>query len=144
MDTQHFKVYLFQTVEYMIRHMNPVVQIIVDTLVKNLEPLFVTKTVGQLMFEGYEDELLNITATLNVSEFHVPFDKFGWFYPVCIKQYVRILVFWVMTSGSLVGVYQHFRGPCCLHLQNILLPPTRLHGVIAQKTRISIFTTLKT
>lgn len=69
------------TVEYMIRHMNPVVQIIVDTLVKNLEPLFVTKTVGQLMFEGYEDELLNITAALNVSEFHVPFDKFGWYYP---------------------------------------------------------------
>ncbi|XP_023716223.1 protein croquemort isoform X2 [Cryptotermes secundus] len=69
------------TVEYMIRHFNPVVQIIVDTLVKNLEPLFVTKTVGQLMFEGYEDELLNITAALNVSEFQVPMDKFGWFYP---------------------------------------------------------------
>jgi hypothetical protein len=69
--------------------MNPVVQIIVDTLVKNLEPLFVTKTVGQLMFEGYEDELLNITSALNVSEFHVPFDKFGWFYPVRIKRCVR-------------------------------------------------------
>lgn len=69
------------TVEYMIRHMNPMVQIIVDALVKSMEPLFVTKTVGQLMFEGYEDELLNITASLNVSDFKVPFDKFGWFYP---------------------------------------------------------------
>jgi hypothetical protein len=96
--------------------MNPVVQIIVDTLVKNVEPLFVTKTVGQLMFEGYEDELLNITAALNVSEFHVPFDKFGWYYPVCMKLCERI-VFWVMTSCSLV--YQHFRGPCCLHPQDV-------------------------
>jgi len=69
------------TVEYMIRHMNPMVQIIVDALVKSVEPMFVTKTVGQLMFEGYEDELLNITARLNVSDFQVPFDKFGWFYP---------------------------------------------------------------
>jgi hypothetical protein len=42
------------------------------------------------MFEGYEDELLNITSTLNVSDFNVPFDKFGWFYPVCIKQCVDV------------------------------------------------------
>jgi hypothetical protein len=124
--------------------MNPVIQIIVDTLVKNLEPLFVTKTVSQLMFEGYEDELLNITAALNVSEFRVPLDKFGWYYPVCMKHCVRILVLWVMAPFSLMGVHQHFRGPCHLHLQDILLPPTRLHGVITQKTRIHIFTTLKT
>ncbi|KAJ9585302.1 hypothetical protein L9F63_002887 [Diploptera punctata] len=69
------------TVEHMIRHMNPLVQIIVDTLVKDLEPLFVTKKVRELMFEGYEDELLNITTKLNVSQFKVPFDKFGFFYP---------------------------------------------------------------
>lgn len=69
------------TVEYMIRHMNPMVQIIVDALVKSVEPMFVTKTVGQLMFEGYEDELLNITTRLNVSDFQVPLDKFGYFYP---------------------------------------------------------------
>jgi hypothetical protein len=65
------------------------VQIVVDALVKSLEPMFVTKTVGQLMFEGYEDELLNITARLNISDFQVPFDKFGWFYPVCIKYGVK-------------------------------------------------------
>jgi hypothetical protein len=85
-----FQMYLWQTVEYMIRHMNPVIQIIVDTLVKNTEPLFVTKTVSQLMFEGYEDELLNITSMLNVSDFKVPFDKFGWYYPVCIKHCVNV------------------------------------------------------
>jgi len=43
--------------------------------------MFVTKTVGQLMFEGYEDELLNITSKMNISDFQVPFDKFGWYYP---------------------------------------------------------------
>lgn len=69
------------TVEYMIRNMNPMVQLIVDRLVENVETLFVTKTVGQLLYEGYEDDLLNLTATLNVSDFQVPFDKFGWFYP---------------------------------------------------------------
>jgi len=65
--------------------MNPMVQLIVDALVKSVEPMFVTKTVSQLMFEGYEDELLNITTRMNVSDFQVPFDKFGWFYPVCKK-----------------------------------------------------------
>jgi hypothetical protein len=69
--------------------MNPMVQIIVDALVKSVEPMFVTKTVGQLMFEGYEDELLNLTARMNVSDFKVPFDKFGWFYPVCRKYCVK-------------------------------------------------------
>lgn len=73
----------------MIRHMNPVVQIIVDTLVRSMEPMFVTKTVSQLMFEGYEDELLNITAKLNISDFQVPMDKFGWFYPVCKNYCVK-------------------------------------------------------
>lgn len=90
--------FLWQTVEYMIRHMNPVVQIIVDTLVKNIEPMFVTKTVSQLMFEGYEDELLNITATLNVSDFKVPFDKFGWFYPVCTKHCVNVKYHKIITK----------------------------------------------
>jgi hypothetical protein len=30
---------------------------------------------------------------------------------------IQVVVFWVMTlSGDVVG-YQHFIGPCCLHLQ---------------------------
>ena len=74
----------------MVRHMNPIVQIIVDTLVNDLEPLYVTKTVGELLFEGYEDELLNITAKLNVSQFSVPFDKFGYFYPVSTLLFIII------------------------------------------------------
>jgi hypothetical protein len=32
------------------------------------------------------------------------------------KMYIKITVFWVVAPCSLVGVYQRFRGPCCLHL----------------------------
>jgi hypothetical protein len=28
---------------------------------------------------------------------------------------MKIAVFWVVAPCSLVDVYQHFRGPCCLH-----------------------------
>jgi hypothetical protein len=30
---------------------------------------------------------------------------------------MEIAVFWVVAPCSLVEVYQHFRGPCCLHHQ---------------------------
>jgi len=30
---------------------------------------------------------------------------------------IRVKVFWVLISCSVVVGYQHFRGPCCLHLQ---------------------------
>jgi len=29
----------------------------------------------------------------------------------------QVKVFWVVTPYSIVVGYQHFRGPCCLHLQ---------------------------
>jgi hypothetical protein len=28
---------------------------------------------------------------------------------------LKMAVFWVIAPSSLVEVYQHFRGPCCLH-----------------------------
>jgi hypothetical protein len=30
----------------------------------------------------------------------------------------KMAVFWVVAPCSLVEVYQHFRGPCCLHHQD--------------------------
>jgi hypothetical protein len=41
-------------------------------------------------------------------------------FPVPIKtnfERRKIAVFWVVAPGSLVEVYQRFRGPCCLHHQ---------------------------
>jgi len=30
---------------------------------------------------------------------------------------IQVAVFWVVTMCSVVLEYQHFKGPCCLHLQ---------------------------
>jgi hypothetical protein len=42
-------------------------------------------------------------------------------------------VFWVATACSLVEVYRHFRGACCLHHKS----DDRLRGATTQKTAIS-------
>jgi hypothetical protein len=36
---------------------------------------------------------------------------------------MKMAVFWVVAPYSLVEVYQHFRGPCCLHHQGNLSSP---------------------
>lgn len=41
--------------------------------------LTVTKTVGELLFDGYDDPILKTLKTLNLPQFKVPFHKFGWF-----------------------------------------------------------------
>jgi hypothetical protein len=47
---------------------------------------------------------------------------------------IQVEVFWVVTPCSVVVGYQHFGGPCCLHLQEERWhPTTTLHGVIPQK-----------
>lgn len=38
-----------------------------------------TKTVGQLLFDGYDDPILRTLKTLKLPQFKVPFSKFGWF-----------------------------------------------------------------
>ena len=43
------------------------------------------KTVGELMFDGYEDPVMQMGAmTEEESESNVPMDKFGWFYKVAV------------------------------------------------------------
>lgn len=41
--------------------------------------LFRTKTVRELLFDGYDDPLLDFLKKLNSSSVKIPFDKFGWF-----------------------------------------------------------------
>lgn len=50
----------------------------------NRDPLDVTKSVGELLFDGYEDRLINLGRKLPIlSVVSIPdFDKFGWFYKV--------------------------------------------------------------
>ncbi len=40
---------------------------------------FVTKTVGELLFDGYKDPLLDLAQRLPAGTFP-PLDKFGWYY----------------------------------------------------------------
>ena len=43
--------------------------------------LFVNRTVGQLLFEGYEDELLALAEMMGEKS-RTPLDRFGYFYKV--------------------------------------------------------------
>jgi hypothetical protein len=40
---------------------------------------------------------------------------------VLLVARMKMAVFWVVAPCSLVEVYQHFRGPCCLHHQGALM-----------------------
>ena len=55
----------------------------VSDMLDSLETeIFIRKTVGQLLFEGYEDTLLEIGSALGQVEGGVELDKFGLFYKV--------------------------------------------------------------
>jgi hypothetical protein len=42
-------------------------------------------------------------------------------FEVLMVASMKMTVFWVVVQCSLVEVYQHFRGTCCLHHQGINL-----------------------
>ena len=44
--------------------------------------IFVRKTVGELLFEGYEDKIMVIGSALGQGKADVVLDKFGFFYKV--------------------------------------------------------------
>ena len=44
--------------------------------------LFLNRTVGELLFDGYDDPILEIGASFD-EEKTMPIDKFAWFYKVC-------------------------------------------------------------
>lgn len=54
------------------------------------ENLTVTKTVRELLFDGYEDRMLQWATKMNKSL--VPFDKFGWFYEVILKNCKKLWI----------------------------------------------------
>lgn len=47
------------------------------------EKLTLTKSVNELLFEGYDDILLQIARKMNATS--IPYSKFGWFYAVSIN-----------------------------------------------------------
>ena len=55
----------------------------VSDMLSTLEAeIFVRKTAGELLFEGYEDKIMDIGAALGEGIGDVVLDKFGWFYKV--------------------------------------------------------------
>lgn len=74
-------------VKYVPKKWYPVANIILKVEEKKV---FVTKTVRELLFDGYADELLNLTKKLErILKIKIPFDKFGWFYNVSIDLFVQ-------------------------------------------------------
>lgn len=43
------------------------------------EKLAVTHSVRSLIFDGYDDKILDLLKRLNLKQFDIPFEKFGWF-----------------------------------------------------------------
>ncbi|GAB0094338.1 Protein croquemort [Sergentomyia squamirostris] len=68
------------TIAYTLRHQNVVEKMIVDFLFKEKGArMTVTKSVRELLFDGYDDPVLNFVRKLNISSFVIPFTKVGWF-----------------------------------------------------------------
>lgn len=46
--------------------------------------IYVTKSANELLFDGYEDDLIDIAREMTFTDetVTVPYDKFGWFYTV--------------------------------------------------------------
>lgn len=69
------------TVNFLAAKASPFVRMSIDLGLKLIkEPLFVTKPVGQILFDGYQDPLLTATAKLPDIIMPTKMDKFGFFY----------------------------------------------------------------
>lgn len=68
------------TVAYTMRNMNTVFKMVVNLMLNEKGgSLFVTKSVRELIFDGYDDELLKFLKGFNITGFNIPFERFGWF-----------------------------------------------------------------
>lgn len=50
------------------------------------QQVFVVKEARELLFDGYQDDLIDMARYLSKVSFRsssIPYDRFGWFYKVC-------------------------------------------------------------
>lgn len=82
----HSHQYIFppqQTIANKVKNFKLIVKRMVSVLLKVEESFAVKKSVRELLFDGYEDPILNIASELKkITNISIPFDKFGWFYAV--------------------------------------------------------------
>ncbi|KAI5744521.1 hypothetical protein M8J76_003017 [Diaphorina citri] len=65
------------------------------------QKLHETKTVGEFLFDGYENKLLNMAKKMPMLK--IPYDKFGWFYTVYQWQYTNTTSFYEGTCAMVNG-----------------------------------------
>jgi scavenger receptor class B, member 1 len=52
---------------------------LIDFMLESRGSLMNTKTVRELLFDGYQDPILDLVKALNATDFPaIPFDNFGW------------------------------------------------------------------
>ncbi|XP_066601238.1 protein croquemort-like isoform X2 [Prorops nasuta] len=67
------------SVAYTVRYQKKIVRDIVNGIMISLgERLVVTKSVRELIFDGYDDKVLRIARKMKATT--IPYDKFGWFF----------------------------------------------------------------
>ncbi|XP_077286380.1 protein croquemort-like [Arctopsyche grandis] len=67
-------------VGHFVRNLPRAIRTLVNSfLVFESEKVIITKTAGELLFEGYEDKIINIVNDLNKTLINIPYKKFGWF-----------------------------------------------------------------
>jgi hypothetical protein len=58
-------------------------------------------------------------------------------FQVLTAMSMKVTVFWDVAPCSLVEVYQHFRGACCLHHQDIIT--LMLEAVTTPETSVNFY-----
>ncbi|XP_076672341.1 protein croquemort isoform X2 [Andrena cerasifolii] len=67
------------SVAYTLRYKQPILRDIANRVMKSIgQKLVITKTVNELLFEGYNDTMLLIARKLKLTQ--IPMNKFAWFY----------------------------------------------------------------
>jgi hypothetical protein len=75
-----------QTAAFVARSWSLFMQTPLSLAITQLENRHVTKTVRELLYDGYEDPLVSLAGRLPaLAKIDIPFDRFGWFYEVWIE-----------------------------------------------------------
>ena len=82
--------------------------------------IFVRKTVGELLFEGYEDKIMVIGSALGQGKADVVLDKFGFFYKV---QATGFYIQNDLVLLVLVHVHSYNDRHCSEYVLSILILP---------------------
>lgn len=65
---------------YTARFFNIIMKMGLNLILMGRAQVTVTKSVRELLFDGYDDPLLDLIREANLPNVNLPFDRFGWFY----------------------------------------------------------------